>query len=334
MHAVISVGLFVFNHEKFVREAIEAIYAQTYRPLELIVSEDASTDGSRRIIDDLLGRAPTGVTVIKIYQDTNMGLAHAINAVAGHTSGKVIVFAAGDDVSEANRVSEIATAFSDPKVMFIHTGQCIIDESGKKLKGGESNHAVERVHTLSGHLNQANPSVLGATCAYRKELFEYFSPLKAGIIQEDVILPFRALLLGEGRCLPFSLVRYRTHGGNISFGGIDANSAEIVRRIIKMQDNRLALASMALEDLSLHLARGGIVPVKLKHHLVVELHEAEAESHVASSKGGLKKTARILQELFGRRLRCAAAIKLFFLYVIPSGYTFALWLRKKQRALS
>lgn len=332
MSEVVSFGLFVFNHEKFVREAIEAVYAQTYRPLELIVSEDASTDGSRRIIDELSLQVPEGINIIKVYQDSNKGLAHAINAVAGHASGNVIVFAAGDDVSEANRVEATMAEFADPKVMFVHTAHSIIDENSRLLRGAEKDGSVKKSHTLSGYIKRRNPSVLGATCAYRREIFERFGELRAKVIQEDILLPFRALLLGEGCYLPHPLVRYRTHGGNVSFGGVDAGSAEMVRRIIRMQNNRLSLALNQTDDLALHLVKGGVVPDELTKQLAEDLVEAQAEARIASAKGNLIKTAHILQGLLTRKVRCAAAIKFFFIYVIPRGYAFALWLRKKQRS--
>lgn len=331
MREVVSFGLFVFNHEKFVREAIEGIYAQTYRPLELIVSEDASTDGSRLIIDELLGQAPAGVNIIKIYQDTNKGLANAVNAIARHSSGKVIVFGSGDDISEPNRVESSVALFADPNVMFVHSAHSVIDENGRILRGAENKDASNGTHTLSGFTNRKGPAVLGATASYRKDVFEYFSPLRPEIVQEDALLPFRALLLGEGRYLPEPLVRYRTHGGNISFGGIDACSAEIVRRLIRMQNNRLFLALSKADDLSRHLARGRTAPKELTRQLAADLLEAETEVRIVSGKSSLNKTALILQGLFARKLRFAAGVKFFFIYVVPRWYNFALWIRKKTR---
>jgi glycosyltransferase involved in cell wall biosynthesis len=331
MAEVVSFGLFVFNHEQFVREAIEGIYAQTYRPLELIVSEDASTDGSRLIIDELLGKAPAGVNIIKIYQDTNKGLANAVNAIARHASGKVIVFGAGDDISEPNRVESSVALFTDPNVMFVHSAHSVIDKNGRTLSSVEKNDARNGTHSLSDLINRKGPAVLGATASYRKDVFEYFSPLRPEIVQEDALLPFRALLLGKGRYLPEPLVRYRTHGGNISFGGIDACSDEIVRRFIRMQNNRLALALNKTDDLSRHLARGRAAPEELTRQLAADLLEAETEVRIVSGKSSLNKMASILQGLFGRKLRFAAAVKFFFIYVIPRWYTFALWIRKKQR---
>ena len=334
MTELVTIGLFVYNHEKFVCEAIEAIYAQTYRPLELIVSEDASADGSRAILDEMLGRAPAGIQVTKVYQDYNKGLANVVNAVTSRANGKIIIFAAGDDVSEPNRVATLVAEFSDTQVMFVHSGHSVIDGNSRCLRGGEVSAHNNLAYTLNDYLGQTNPAVLGATCAYRKKIFEYFSPLKNGIIQEDVILPFRALLLGVGRCVAHPLVRYRTHGGNISFGGLDADSSEIVRRIVRLQKNRFLLALSQVEDLNLHSANGAVVSDALIKYQAVNLAEAELEDRIASGKNRIVKTAYILKCILCLRLRFAAAAWLLFIYVIPRGYAFALWIRKKQRLLS
>lgn len=137
-----------------------------------------------------------------------------------------------------------------------------------------------------------------------------------------------------GRCVAHPLVRYRTHGGNISFGGLEADSSEIVRRIVRLQKNRFLLALSQVEDLNLHSANGAVVSDALIKYQAVNLAEAELEDRIASGKYRIVKTAYILKCTLCLRLRFAAAAWLFFIYVIPRGYAFALWIRKKQRLLS
>ena len=66
MRPLVSVILTCFEHEEFVVEALEAVRAQTYRPIELVVTDDVSTDRSAALIerwlDDHWGDAASSAT--------------------------------------------------------------------------------------------------------------------------------------------------------------------------------------------------------------------------------------------------------------------------------
>jgi glycosyltransferase involved in cell wall biosynthesis len=328
MTEMVTVGLFVYNHEKFIREAVEAIYAQTYRPLELIVSEDASSDASRVVLDEILRAVPVGIKVIRIYQTLNKGLSNAVNEVTKHASGSVIIFAAGDDISESYRIERTVAAFAAPNVMFVHAGVSYIDENSQPIVVKNHTNYPNKIHTLQGYLNLTNPPVIGASCAYRKEVFQYFGELDAGIIQEDAILPFRALLLGEGRYLDSPDVRYRSHNSNAHFGGFQQSSSEVVARIIRMQKNRLLLAHEKIRDLNIYINKGGEVPAELIKSLKAELLEAEFETDISVTPTKIARAWKIMCCLLSQHLRAVSCIKLWLLYVTPRFYGYALRLRK------
>ncbi|MEI6467576.1 MAG: glycosyltransferase, partial [Verrucomicrobiota bacterium] len=72
--------LFAYRHEAFVAEAIHAVAKQTYRPLELIVTDDASPDCTREKIDEALRDFPADISVIRINHPLNQGIPGVINA--------------------------------------------------------------------------------------------------------------------------------------------------------------------------------------------------------------------------------------------------------------
>ena len=59
MSALVSCIIPVFNGERYVREAIESVQAQRHRPLELIVVDDGSTDGTANLVRSFGGRYAT-----------------------------------------------------------------------------------------------------------------------------------------------------------------------------------------------------------------------------------------------------------------------------------
>jgi glycosyltransferase involved in cell wall biosynthesis len=62
--------LFAYRHEAFVAEAIRSVAKQTYRPLELIVTDDASPDCTREKIDEALRDFPADIPVIRRVRES------------------------------------------------------------------------------------------------------------------------------------------------------------------------------------------------------------------------------------------------------------------------
>jgi glycosyltransferase involved in cell wall biosynthesis len=98
--ALISVIVPVYNGEKYLSEALESVFAQDYRPLEVIVVDDGSTDGTAAIAR----RFPQ---VCYIYQ-VNQGPAVARNAALNSSRGDLITFLDADDVWAPNSLLKLA----------------------------------------------------------------------------------------------------------------------------------------------------------------------------------------------------------------------------------
>ena len=93
---LVTFALFAYNQEQFIREAVEGAFAQTYEPLEIILSDDCSTDRTFEIMQVMAAKykGPHQVQVRK--NEKNLGLADHINEVVKVTHGQVVVVAAGD----------------------------------------------------------------------------------------------------------------------------------------------------------------------------------------------------------------------------------------------
>jgi glycosyltransferase involved in cell wall biosynthesis len=90
MKPLVSVIIPVFNGRKYLSQAIESVLAQSYRPLELIIVDDGSTDGSAAI-------AQSYKETRYIYQ-SNMGVAVARNTGLAAVKGDFIAFLDADDI--------------------------------------------------------------------------------------------------------------------------------------------------------------------------------------------------------------------------------------------
>lgn len=97
---------FVYNQKKFVREAICSAISQTCYPSRLIIMDDASSDGTQEVIEDVIKSAPMALNIEYWRNDKNLGLNAQLNKLSGQFEDKLLVFQAGDDISKPTRVEE------------------------------------------------------------------------------------------------------------------------------------------------------------------------------------------------------------------------------------
>ena len=97
MDPLISVIIPVFNGERFLREAVESVLAQKYSPVEIIIVDDGSTDGSATVARSFPER-------VRYLHQTNKGPAAARNRGIEHAQGSLIAFADADDLWPANKL--------------------------------------------------------------------------------------------------------------------------------------------------------------------------------------------------------------------------------------
>jgi glycosyltransferase involved in cell wall biosynthesis len=194
---LISFCLFAYNQAKYIEEAVEGALNQTYKPLEIILSDDCSTDNTFDLIKEIVKSYKGPHKVIINRNKMNLGLAEHINQVVTIATGDWLVFAAGDDISLPERTSVLSKLTYDKEdVYFAGSGTIVINERGKPISNGVLEFNREIV-------------LSGCAAAYHKKCFEIFEKLHPGVLVEDLVLPYRALLLGNIALINSPLVKYR-----------------------------------------------------------------------------------------------------------------------------
>jgi len=102
LSVLVSVIVPVYNGELFIKECLDSIISQNFDELEILVSDDASTDNTKFILDEYLENKK-----IKIFfQKTNLGITENCNFLLKKATGKYICFFAGDDIMLPNKISK------------------------------------------------------------------------------------------------------------------------------------------------------------------------------------------------------------------------------------
>lgn len=227
-----SIVILSFNQEKYIEAALRSALEQDYPCLEILIGDDASSDGTRSLIEKVLSTHPSAHLARLLPSAPNLGLVGNWERLVREVTGDFIVAQAGDDVSMPRRTAQIAHIFSTHQdVMAVLSQVRIIDGNSAVLResfeqGRPMFGKYLRNSRRDGFDFWCGAPVIGACAAYRRRLHDDFGPLIRAH-SEDEAYVYRALLLG---CVAYTdeiLLEWRWHGRNLSVGSLmDEGSVE------------------------------------------------------------------------------------------------------------
>ncbi len=161
---LVSVVMSVFNGERFLREAVESILAQSFHDFEFVVINDGSTDGTPSILDSYAGSDSR----VRVYQQENKGLIESRNRGCGLARGKYIAQMDADDIAVRDRIQwQIEFMERHAEIGVVGGAVEFIDRAGRAfecVRYPVENEEIKGALLLSNPL--ADPAVL-----IRKEAF-------------------------------------------------------------------------------------------------------------------------------------------------------------------
>jgi glycosyltransferase involved in cell wall biosynthesis len=214
---LVSVVIPVFNREQYVHETLDSIRRQDYRPIEIMVVDDGSNDGTSHVVERWLDANWESDLHLQLIRQPNLGVDTARNAGLQASSGEFIQFLDSDDLLHPNKLSE-----------------CVLRFAGNLADTVVCRHAVFRnIHEITDVLN-AQPKYSAFTSdperrpfytrmgwelwlpLYRRILLCRAGPMSSGIMAGGAYAyTTRLKLLSTGRrYAPYTLVFYRKGASN------------------------------------------------------------------------------------------------------------------------
>ena len=126
-HGLVSVLMSVYNGASTLEKAAASVLAQTYRDLELILCDDASTDDTWRIMQRI-ARSDARVTIFQ--NETNLGLGASLNECLSRAKGEFIARQDADDVSDPDRIERTMDFLLSSGAPYAACGVRVFDDSG------------------------------------------------------------------------------------------------------------------------------------------------------------------------------------------------------------
>lgn len=264
--------LVAYNQERFIGDAVRGALSQDYPNLRIVVSDDASPDGTFREIQRAVSgyRGPHQLEVRR--NERNLGLIGHVQKLVSEIGTDKVVAAAGDDIANPDRVTATMAAWREsPAADIVVSAANVIDGDGRPLYtqrfGGKG--LVDRTSRLESRIICYSDLVLGANAAFKRSLYMDFPPIRAGAA-EDHVIGIRALIGGGILFVDRPLLQYRVHDSNMfsqnaGDGGIPSD--DVLRRRM-----RIGIASVEQHIEDIELAKGrGLIPTETARELTVLL---------------------------------------------------------------
>ena len=212
---VVSVVMITYNHEKYIAEAIKgALMQQTSFPIELIICNDASTDGTDTMVEECIKNENKGKTIRYFNQEQNLGMVNNFILALEKCNGDYIAICEGDDYwtdpLKLQKQVDFLEANKDYSIC-CHEVKKINEDGGEGLYNNinenKSFNIIDLVH---------NNFMAAVSCVFRA--YEHHNPMPAwftGYAANDYGLKLLNATKGKIYYIKDCMAVYRVHSGGI-----------------------------------------------------------------------------------------------------------------------
>lgn len=226
--STVTVLMPVYNADRYLVPAIESILRQTFKEFELLIINDASTDGSGKIIASFSDKR-----LRVVDNENNLGVTKTLNRGLHLAEGELIARQDADDLSHPERLARQVTFLrAHPDIALVGTQALIIDEWGnyKRILRDRPHHHIAIKWDLLFDNSFVHTSVMFRNKIVRDTLGGYDPSFVAC---EDYELWSRVAEVGQVANLPSCLVWHRMHSASKREGTEESVKIPDIARVIK-----------------------------------------------------------------------------------------------------
>lgn len=217
---VVTVIVITFNHEQYVADALRSILSQkTNFPVEVLVSDDCSLDGTRDVIDAVVKSEPSSHHVVKRYRESNLGRRGMNNFVQAisEAKGRFVALLEGDDYwTSADKLqSQVDLLNANPQVHLAgHRTDHVHAQDNNRIEQRPTGFSGVRFYPTDEVLRRGNV-VHTSSFLFRRdltgEMVRYLSPFACGDLPLLVYNAVRGPVAVDSKCMS----HYRLTGAGL-----------------------------------------------------------------------------------------------------------------------
>jgi glycosyltransferase involved in cell wall biosynthesis len=236
---LVSIAMSTYNGARYISQQLKSIIHQTYANLEIIITDDASTDGTLAILEDFQKKCDR----IKIFSNrSNLGITPTFEHSIKNCKGDFIAISDQDDIWELNKIEVLLNALGNEDA--IYSDSELVDKNGDSL-----NKLISSLVNLKSYYS-GSPFLMGIclpghTIMLQGDFAKYILPIPR-VMMYDRWISFCAAANNGIKYLDIPLVKYRQHETN-SFG-VGKVSNKLNRKTKKQKFHAKLLELKACEN--------------------------------------------------------------------------------------
>jgi glycosyltransferase involved in cell wall biosynthesis len=245
---LVSIAMCTYNGDRFIKEQLDSILNQTYKNLEIIITDDCSSDNTVKIIKEYMQKDDR----IKFFQnEQNMGFVKNFEKAISLCSGEYIALADQDDRWKENKLEVFLNNIG--KNVLIYSDAILID-----IDGNEIGSQLIRPNSclVSGKCNKAfflSNCVSGNTLMFKRELIEHILPIPPKMSYHDIWIAFVASTYSTITYTDEPMTYYRRYAEQVT------NAPQVIyenfaHKLRHKKQSRIAAAKVFVKDLDVFLS--------------------------------------------------------------------------------
>lgn len=224
---LISVAMCTYNGEKYIKEQIDSILNQSIDNIEIVITDDGSSDNTIEIIYEYMNRDNR----VKLYQnENNLGYVKNFEKAISLCTGEYIALSDQDDIWEFNKLEILINKIKNTKNDLVYSNALLVDANlisfSKKLI--KKNEGFEKNNNLYFIYNNC---ISGNTIIFTKVLKEKILPFPDNLSFHDIWISYVASSISSIIFVDEILIKYRQHENNVTNIGVKKAKKNYIEKI-------------------------------------------------------------------------------------------------------
>jgi len=207
---LVSIPLLTYNGERYLQEQLDSIFNQSYKNIEVLAFDDASTDRTIKILEQYHKSHGLVYTINR----SNLGFIKNAQQSLAACKGDFLAPADQDDIWKLDKIEKLVANIGDN--LLIYTDSIPIDEQGNQL----ADYFVQQVRNLVEGNNNKNfffeNTISAHAMLFRRQLLEHALPIPKEMVFHDWWIAFVAATYGHIKLYKEPLVYYRRHPAQVT----------------------------------------------------------------------------------------------------------------------